>query len=260
MSIHEGMHVWQKAAWIILIGVLLRIELRAIAKDRWDSSQEAAKQQAEQAERFSAVLDQQSQDFARTAQQLRDAYRLSKRQFQVTVDKVNGVLSSTQSVANVAKGTLDAIVGQDSVPCLIPYTVDGLTTISGAPLQIWDVGPNPLTGVSIQQEYSANEEIGTLTPSFPKPTLIKLHLDRGGIPPVVVNINIWTQNGTYWESLRFTPAQNSEWTFTYALFIEMSDEAFNSKYRHGTPSFTAYPSHLVPVPACYSKEQLPTLP
>src|SRR5580658_8044382 len=67
MSVHGDMRPWQKVFWMILIGVLLVIELRAISKDRADSDAKALADRQAQDLAFRAVKDAQDKDFKETA-------------------------------------------------------------------------------------------------------------------------------------------------------------------------------------------------
>ena len=67
MSIHGDMRGWQKAVWMLLIGLLLIVELRAISKDRADADARALEDRKAQDTAFKSVRDAQDLDFKATA-------------------------------------------------------------------------------------------------------------------------------------------------------------------------------------------------
>ena len=73
MSIHGDMRGWQKAIWMVLIGLLLVIELRTISKDRADSDRKALSDRAEQDKNFKNIRTAQDDDFRHTADGLKAA-------------------------------------------------------------------------------------------------------------------------------------------------------------------------------------------
>ncbi len=111
MSIHVDMRGWQKALWMLLIGVLLVIELRAISKDRRDSDSKAQAVHDQQQQAFQKVLDAQDKDFKATAKSLTDAYAQSQQQFETTMRQSKTIFGETKSINALSTKNLIAITG-----------------------------------------------------------------------------------------------------------------------------------------------------
>jgi hypothetical protein len=73
MSVHGEMRSWQKVFWMVLIGALLMIELKAIRHDRDEANAQALSDREAQDQKFKGIRDKQDQDFATTAGELKDA-------------------------------------------------------------------------------------------------------------------------------------------------------------------------------------------
>jgi hypothetical protein len=92
MSIHGNMRGWQKAIWMILIGLLLVVELRSISKDRSDSDTRALGDRRAQDLAFKSVRDVQDADFKATA----DGLKTAISGIQSTLNMANTTLRQTQ--------------------------------------------------------------------------------------------------------------------------------------------------------------------
>jgi hypothetical protein len=97
MSVHGKMRPWQKVFWMILIGVLLVIELRAISKDRADSDAKALADRKAQDDAFKIIQDAQKADFDNTTAGLDAAIS----GIQSTLGLTNQTLKQTQPYASV---------------------------------------------------------------------------------------------------------------------------------------------------------------
>ena len=73
MSVHPNMTDRQKFCWILLLGGLLVVELRAISKDRADAETKALKDRKQQDLEFQTIRTQQNTAFAGTADRLEKA-------------------------------------------------------------------------------------------------------------------------------------------------------------------------------------------
>jgi hypothetical protein len=75
MSLHADMHPAHKALWILVAGVLLIIEFRAINKDRKDNQEQQACIRAQEAQSFESILDQEKRNLAAISTQQEDSFR-----------------------------------------------------------------------------------------------------------------------------------------------------------------------------------------
>jgi hypothetical protein len=96
MSIQNDMKGWQKAIWMLLIGILLIVELRAITKDRTDSNARLIQARADQDAAFHGIRETENSNFRATAKGLetaistgKDEIAQSQRQFTATADKLD---------------------------------------------------------------------------------------------------------------------------------------------------------------------------
>ncbi len=72
MSIQGEMRPWQKAAWMLIIGLFLVVELRAIKSDRDDSDAKALQAKKDADIAFGKLLKAQDDDFKLTAKALQE--------------------------------------------------------------------------------------------------------------------------------------------------------------------------------------------
>jgi hypothetical protein len=103
MSIHGEMRGWQKAIWMLLIAALLRVELRAISKDRTETEANALHAQKVQEESFGAIRQRQDADFRQTAQDLQTEIQQSK-----------ALMTQIVQTNETAQKTLRNVTGGDS--------------------------------------------------------------------------------------------------------------------------------------------------
>lgn len=109
MSIHGDMRPWQKVSWMVHIGNLLVIELRAISKDRADNDAKA-------------LADRQAQDLAfKTVRETQDA------DFNGTASGLEAAISGIQSTLTAANLTMaqtkpHAVLQQEEFRILNPPT------------------------------------------------------------------------------------------------------------------------------------------
>jgi hypothetical protein len=55
MSVHGDMRGWQKAVWMLLLGVLLIVEIRSISEERREAQRQFSERQQEQNKEFAAT-------------------------------------------------------------------------------------------------------------------------------------------------------------------------------------------------------------
>lgn len=239
MSIHADMRGWQKAIWMILIGSLLVIELRAINKDRKDLQTQAQTDRALQEKAFKNVRDQQNADFNATAQGLTQAYTQSQLQFAATMKRSGVILGKTsETVSNTSKAVLN-ITGGDSFAFVYPLMSSGDPV---AHLSIHNGGKYSLSGVTVTI-YGVAQEASSSHPCSLKFSSVTSRISMGSIAPNegksilppegvfipflrtdrVAHFRIWinAQNPTTTEDLYFRRAKDHV-SFDYKL------EAFKS--------------------------------
>jgi hypothetical protein len=120
MSIHGDMRDWQKAVWMLLIGLLLIVELRSISKERTDSDARALAARQEQDLAFKRVRDAQDADFNATAGGLETAIA----GIQSTLGAANATLTQTSPHAdlqykNIAYVQADGSVSTSPLPASV---------------------------------------------------------------------------------------------------------------------------------------------
>jgi len=79
MSVHPDMQDWQKLLWILLIGVFLVIEFRALDKDRSDNEVAQAKIRSDERDSFKKILDQDKENFLKTLAPIRSTLESSNK-------------------------------------------------------------------------------------------------------------------------------------------------------------------------------------
>ncbi len=182
----------EKMAWIILAAVLMVIELRAIQQDHDD-----------QIAKFKNITDG-----------ITASINLSRKQFKESQDKALKTLKTTHAVAELSKSNLDAMMGTDSYPCIVPQM--GAVSELGIPLFLWNKGTkNDLTGVEVkiysQEQFLTtmgglllpSVNLGTINPIWgkPIPETLRPVPDKTGV--AIFTADIWAQNGFYSEVIQF---------------------------------------------------------
>ena len=113
MSLHERMHPAHKAVWILIMGVLLVLEFRAIDKDRQDNQKQQARIRAQEACNFktimdqgkdnlSAILKQQDDSFRATIAMLIAAQRQDRAQFRTLLTTTTGAVWSRAETCGIS--------------------------------------------------------------------------------------------------------------------------------------------------------------
>ncbi|HEX5283885.1 MAG TPA: hypothetical protein VFW30_07190 [Bryocella sp.] len=128
----EGMHWGEKLAWIFILAFLAVLELKAINRADVDNKN---------------TRDAQNQRFNDIAEGLKESVQASKNQYASTISHVDGVLTTTQTVANLTKRNLEETTGGDSFAYL-DFQTPNLAYEE-------KVGEFPLTGVSVVIERVA---------------------------------------------------------------------------------------------------------
>ena len=127
MSIQGEMKGWQKAVWMLIIAVFIKVEFRAISDDR-------SKSDAKQSNFFAA----QQSGFSATASGLTTA-----------IDGLRALLKTTTKVA-------ENLTGGDSYAYIVPQGNSAVI-----PLSIHNYGGNILSGVSVQVANIQDHDWGT---------------------------------------------------------------------------------------------------
>lgn len=139
----ERMGRSEKAIWTSVLFVLVFLEVRTLYLDRDQHDREQAQARCEQIERFGQIADG-----------IKQSIDQSQKQYEGTISHVDGVLSTTQNVAALAKKNLESITGGSSFAYVIPFT--GIPPSSFPRVRdplltfmIVNQGPDILTGVSV---------------------------------------------------------------------------------------------------------------
>lgn len=213
----------EKAAWIILITLLMIAEVRNLYVDD---------------ERRAAT-------FADIEKGLRSAVNgidTTIQNGQQQLSKQDALLGKTTNVAELARQNLASVTGKDSFPCIVPQSH---AVVNGAvPLVVWDKGANVLTGVEIrllsQTEFldpssvffKPPAQLGTLRPEWAKPLPegVNPQPDQDGVAHYLAEI--WTQNGYYTEVINFRRGKYLlPWAYQYWLTQQAPFHPRNSAAR-----------------------------
>ena len=89
MSIQGEMLGWQKAIWMLIISVFLRVELHIIKSDRAVAVANAAADKRKEDLAFAAVIDGQNQAFSATADTLQTVIKSGQKQFELTARRLD---------------------------------------------------------------------------------------------------------------------------------------------------------------------------
>ncbi|HEV2132988.1 MAG TPA: hypothetical protein VGR47_01870 [Terracidiphilus sp.] len=198
----------EKAVWTLVMFALVLLEIRSLYLDRDQHDREQAQARCEQIERFGQI-----------AAGIRQSVAQSEKQYESTIGQVQGVLSTTQSVAKLAKENLESVTGARSFPYVVPFT--------GIPPAKFDVsrhfvlmivneGPDFLSGISVSlmrvMAQTPHGETGAY--STPNPILV------GSLGPrtseTVPQLAIWKSD------LQTTPNSNH-----YVAYISAQNGSFH---------------------------------
>jgi hypothetical protein len=216
MSLHAQMGPWPKAIWLIIMGLFLWAELRAITEDRSLAAQEQAKVLREQNEQFQKLLKSQQDGFTATVSGLTSVVTTGQQNFDQTMNRTDAILKKTQQAATLAQISVDDITGGSSYAYVTPQT--GLDDIP-IPCIAFNAGDNILSGVTISIRKGLVETdnpspwgdldgpqyfIGTLAPKELRRIPFKVTPHLGGKSGRdVYDITISAQNFSVEEQLSF---------------------------------------------------------
>jgi hypothetical protein len=225
MSVRPKMHPAEKFAWVAVLVAFTILEVLAIK-----------------------VSDQRNEDtrkaqnaaFGVIAEGLRTSIAASKGQYDSTIGHVDGVLKTTQSVASLAKSSLENITGGDSYAYMYPDFIEGQN--DSLDWKIHNFGQNPLSGVTVKIRPIKG---GSLLPFGRNDNSIVQFgpsdvMDIGTLPPDIgqsisrlfrpaslsYQIFIQAQNGITDELLFLRPSKNS-----YAYKLEVWTKASGKRHK-----------------------------
>ena len=203
MSLRPEMRLLEKAAWVVILVAFTVLEVRAI--NRNDEENRKAR-------------DRQNESFNAIVQKLESSARTSEGQYASTISHVDDVLGTTESVANLAKESLEDITGGNSFAYLAPQPA---TEGGGVPLAIVNPGRYPLTGVTVTvrdvTEYPFRTyptlSVGTLASHVVRQLDFEVKPIPGTDPAGVASfdITIFAQNGESNELLQFRRGKRVLW-------------------------------------------------
>ena len=109
MSLHGEMKPWHKAAWMLLIGLFLVLEFRAISKDRHDYTEAESKKRDEEHKAFDAIATGINQTIVN-----------SDRHFDATMERSAAILAGNTKSIKLAQESIAKITGGKSYGIVIP--------------------------------------------------------------------------------------------------------------------------------------------
>lgn len=162
MSLRPEMHIYEKAAWVLILIVFAMLEIYAIGRNDVDNQMARNKENAA----FQAIVDN-----------LKASTQTSKAQYDTTINHVDGVLAQTQQISAITKQNLLTLTGGDSYAYLIPQTVENAHTYA---MGLQNPGNEALTGISITISKILDENC------IPSPKGCATPLDDGPMHPIPV--------------------------------------------------------------------------
>jgi hypothetical protein len=160
MSVQEHMQGWQKAIWMILIGVLLIVEMRSIKVDRGRADAQVLQDRRAQDDNFRQLREQEGQEFEATLAGLKNQFsatisgfdtsrRLENQHFGSLLREQTRLFSGMQ---RSAQDTLNALTGGDSYGVIFPLLVAGSGEPAEDRLMITVRGKNALWDVRVDMK------------------------------------------------------------------------------------------------------------
>jgi hypothetical protein len=221
-----------KIIWAVLLVCLLITEFRAIDKDRADNEQKQKEFFEIQKKGFSEIATQVSQNFAATTKGLTTA-----------INQSNGLLRTTQGVADLARRNLEIVTGGNSFGYVIPRYSRGFADIipqtelpQALPIVLMNGGTEHLSGVTVsiyrfvvkRPIEGSSKSLEALTVPILQPTIMgtlppkgRLTLlsqldpnpDANGEPASYI-INVSAQNGSAGEVLDIRKSKDGkDWEY-----------------------------------------------
>ena len=141
MSIRPAMHPAEKTTWVIVLVAFAILEVHAI---------HIGDQKAQ------ATIDEQKKAFSDIGEGIKNSITANKGQYDSTISHVDGVLKTTQGVADLASRNLESVTGGDSYGYVIPrYATNFQDMLPQSqiprtlPIVLMNGGSQPLTGVTV---------------------------------------------------------------------------------------------------------------
>jgi hypothetical protein len=202
MSLRGEMRPLEKAAWMLIISVLLVAEIKSIRSDRTHAENQAKAERSAQDAAFELVLKKEDAQLQET-------------------------LQGFDTVASLARRSIENETGGDSFAYLTPQM--GFTPI---PVSIYNYGKNTLTGVIVTIYPPAQGfdnfinshlnpleiEVGTLHPAGP-PRILKYNINPSQIKSTVeFRVEISAQNFTVTQHMWFKPGVHT--LLVYRTLVE----------------------------------------
>jgi hypothetical protein len=201
----------EKAFWTFVMLGLVVLELRSITLDSHQHDRDQA-----------MALCHQLQSFQKIADKLNESLTLSRNQYQSTIDHVNGVLTTTQTVAGLAKENLLNVTGGntfayvkpqnylDSKNLFVTVTAQGKRNLTGVSVYIAKIllrkcpteeRASPACPVTTEVSFADPIEVGTLmgnsSRNLPSQTRINVDTDYSA----QYQVSVYAQNGMTTEQI-----------------------------------------------------------
>jgi hypothetical protein len=210
MSIHPDMKWWMKLTWMLLIGLFLRTELRAISKDRKDSERQALAERKEQSDTFHDMRTAENDGFKATAQGLTDALSGIRG----TLKASNATLLATQPHAGMRFDRFEFVQAPSTnFQANTPYAINVYTINSGTAEAV-NTKVLEKAYIAIADDKDAQDD---LVRKFEKDWQTEA---KGGGPPVAPNTS---QFATVYATMSKNDLDSPRATFYILGRVEYSD-------------------------------------
>ena len=166
MSIQDHMQGWQKAIWMILIGLLLIVEMRSIKADRARADALALKDRDNQDGNFRQLRQQEDREFAATLGRRQDQFsatingfdtsrRLENQHFGSLLHEQTRLFSGQHNTQD----TLNALTGGDSYGVISPLLLSQSSEKAEYSLMISVRGKDTLWDVRVEMKEGSPIEV-----------------------------------------------------------------------------------------------------
>jgi hypothetical protein len=196
LTFQEHMHGWQKAIWMILIGVLLIVEMRSIKVDRARADAQALQDRENQDNNFRLLRQREEQQFAATLGGLKDQFSATISGFDTSRRLENQLFGSLlreqtrlfSGMQQSTQDTLNALTGGDSYGVISPLLMsessgkaeyDLMISVRGKNT-LWDVRVEMKEGSPIDPQFGIKEylsgklrksvNLGAVSTTYSQPT------------------------------------------------------------------------------------------
>jgi hypothetical protein len=227
MSIHGEMLPWHKAVWMLLIGVFLIIEFRAIDRDRANYSNTETAKRIEERKQFQAIADGISATIAN-----------SDKQFAATMSGIR------QNIDTITGGTTYCYVVAGPVGNDFLLTVN---TVGSSPLHdvyVELVDLDMLKSLNATGKLLTLDAIQSFTTYYPSiPFLVSSSGHMLGKLPIEardkrdLHFNFFSMNGVWGETLKLRRLNGNGWTEAIKVDKQLKGNRQKTIYTYVSPDY-----------------------